>query len=197
MTVDLYDPLTYDNLMAGMVLHFEKQTLEPLDTIEVVSGPGIYSLFYSGNLPIYDSISGSESPIYVGKAIPPGSRKGEDVDESKPALRSRIREHARSIGEVRNLEVSDFSYRYLVVVPVWITLAERFLIDHYKPIWNLCLDGFGDHDPGSGRRNSQRSWWDTLHPGRKWADRLAIGRKTNDAEKMVRDFFLQTSEGQM
>lgn len=196
MTVDLYDPLTYDNLMAGMVLHFEKQTLEPLDTIEVVSGPGIYSLFYSGNLPIYDSISGSESPIYVGKAIPPGSRKGEDVDESKPALRSRIREHARSIGEVRNLEVSDFSYRYLVVVPVWITLAERFLIDYYKPVWNLCLDGFGDHDPGSGRLNSQRSWWDTLHPGRKWADRLAIGRKVADAEKLVEEFFSSIPDGQ-
>ncbi len=41
MTVELYDPLTYDNLMAGMVLQFEKQPLEPLKSIEIASGPGI------------------------------------------------------------------------------------------------------------------------------------------------------------
>ena len=194
MTVEPYDPLTYDNLMAGMVLHFERQSLEPLDTKEVVSGPGIYSLFYSGPMVSYQPISGSEKPIYVGKAVPPGSRRGESVDESKPVLRGRIREHSRSIGEVRNLEVSDFSCRYLAVVSVWITLAERFLIDYYRPVWNLRLDGFGDHDPGSGRRNSQRSWWDTLHPGRKWADRLAIGRKVEDAEELVAKFFSSISD---
>ena len=197
MTVELYDPLTYDNLMAGMVLYFEKQTRERLDGIAGVAGPGIYALFYSGSLPVYTPISGSERPIYVGKAVPPGSRKGEQVDVGSPALQRRIREHAKSISEAKNLAVADFSCRYLAVVPVWITLAERFLIDYYKPVWNLCLEGFGDHDPGSGRRNSQRSWWDRLHPGRKWADRLAIGRKTDDAEKIVRDFFSPTSEGQM
>ena len=25
---------------------------------------------------------------------------------------------------------------------VWITLAERFLIDNYEPVWNVCLEGF-------------------------------------------------------
>ena len=73
MTVELYDPLTYDNLMAGMVSHFEKQTIERLDTIVNIPGPGIYSLFYSGALPVYRPISGREMPIYVGKAVPPGS----------------------------------------------------------------------------------------------------------------------------
>ncbi len=195
MTVELYDPLTYDNLMAGMVLHFEKQTKERLDGIAGVAGPGIYALFYSGSLPVYTPISGSERPIYVGKAVPPGSRKGEQVDVGSPALQRRIREHAKSISEASNLEVSDFSCRYLAVVPVWITLAERFLIDYYKPVWNLCLEGFGDHDPGSGRRNSQRSWWDTLHPGRRWANRLTIGRNVADAGKLVKDFISSSSSG--
>ena len=45
MTVELYDPLTYDNLMAGMVSHFEKQAMEDLQSIEDAKGPGIYSLF--------------------------------------------------------------------------------------------------------------------------------------------------------
>ena len=49
MTVELYDPLTYDNLMAGMVSHFEKQAIEaPGYYRGNVKGPGIYSLFYSG-----------------------------------------------------------------------------------------------------------------------------------------------------
>ena len=194
MTVELYDPLTYDNLMAGMVSHFEKQAMESLDTIEEVKGPGIYSLFYSGPLPIYKTISASERPIYVGKAVPPGSRKGEQVDVDSPALKRRIKEHLRSIDEVDNLRVSDFKCRYLAVEPVWITLAERFLIEFYRPVWNLCLDGFGDHNPGKGRLDSQRSWWDTLHPGRMWADRLAIGRKVEDAEELVAKFFSSISD---
>ncbi len=192
MKVKLYDPLTYDNLMAGLVLYFEKQAPVRLDAIADVGGPGIDSLFYSGSIPVYRPISGSERPIYVGKAVPPGSRKGDRVDESSPALQRRIREHSKSIDEADNLEVSDFSCRYLAVVPVWITLAERFLIDYYKPVWNLCLDGFGDHDPGKGRRNSQRSWWDTLHPGRKWASGLGTAKKREDAEQNVASFFAAT-----
>ena len=117
------------------------------------------------------------------------------VDERSPALQRRIREHSKSIDEAANLEVSDFSCRYLAVVPVWITLAERFLIDYYKPVWNLCLDGFGDHDPGKGRRNSQRSWWDTLHPGRKWASGLGTDKKQEEAEQNVASFFAERSVG--
>ena len=189
MTVALYDPLTYNNLMAGLILHFERQNRKRLDTIEGVEGPGIYSLFYTGNMACYASISDSERPIYVGKAVPPGSRKGDQVDESSPALQRRIREHTKSIISVPNLDASDFNCRYLAVVPVWITLAERFLIDYYKPVWNLCLDGFGDHDPGKGRRGSQRSWWDTLHPGRAWASGLGSDKRREDAEEKVARFF--------
>lgn len=188
MTIDLYDPLTYDNLMAGLVMHYEKTTKERLDTITDVEGPGIYSLYYSGGFPAYRPISGKNIPIYVGKAVPPGSRKGGRVDETSPALQRRIREHSRSISQATNLDVADFFCRYLSVVPVWITLAERFLIDYYKPVWNLCLDGFGDHDPGSGRRNSQMSWWDTLHPGRSWAERLIGGKTVEEAEELVTRF---------
>ena len=189
MTVKLYDPLTYDNLMAGLILHFEKQGPEPLDAIAGIKGPGIYSLFYSGELTTYSPISCNDRPIYVGKAVPPGSRKGENIDENSPALQRRINEHSKSIRQATNLEISDFSCRYLAVVPVWITLAERFLIDHYKPVWNLCLDGFGDHDPGKGRRNSQRSWWDTLHPGRSWAIGLGDEKTRQDADENVARFF--------
>jgi hypothetical protein len=41
-----------------------------------------------------------------------------------------------------------------------------------EPLWNQKLDGFGNHDPGAGRYNQQRSPWDVIHPGRPWAARL-------------------------
>jgi hypothetical protein len=57
-------------------------------------------------------------------------------------------------------------------VPVWISLAERFLVAHFKPIWNVVIDVFGNHDPGAGRRGMKRPCWDIVHPGRRWAERL-------------------------
>lgn len=193
MSVILYDPLTYENLMAGLALHFSERPKIPLDATDDVAGPGIYALFYAGAFDAYRLNSGTDDPIYVGKAVPPGSRRGEDVDVSRPVLRQRLREHARSIEAAGNLDLADFSCRYLSVVPVWITLAERFLVNHHRPLWNVCLDGFGDHDPGRGRSGSDRSWWDTLHPGRSWAEKLQTGKSESDALTMVRAFFQSAS----
>ena len=50
--------------------------------------------------------------------------------------------------------------------------VEAALIRQYTPIWNSCIDGFGNHDPGSGRYDQAKSDWDILHPGRQWAERL-------------------------
>ena len=75
------------------------------------------------------------------------------------------------------------------MVPVWITLAERFLIDHYKPVWNLRLDGFGNHDPGAGRRQGEASWWDTLLPGPTWAAELRVVKTRDQARERVTQFF--------
>ncbi len=53
-----------------------------------------------------------------------------------------------------------------------IGIVEASLIRQYTPIWNSCIDGFGNHDPGSGRYDQAKSDWDILHPGRHWADKL-------------------------
>ena len=188
----LYDPLTYENLMLGLIMHFEKQSavaLGPESAIEDITGPGIYSLYYSGDTGFYKFIEDASKPIYVGKAVPPGARKGKKPDPDAPALRRRIMEHFRTISQVENLDPQDFTVRALAVVPVWITLAERFLIDHYRPVWNLCIEGFGDHDPGSGRYRGERSWWDTLHPGRSWAKNLRAVKTEKEAKDKVQAFF--------
>jgi hypothetical protein len=185
----LYDPLTYDNLMAGTILEFERRPLLRLADDISARGSGIYCLVYTGLFDVYGEIAASGNPVYVGKAVPPGSRRGDTVNVDFPALRSRLREHARSIDQATNLDKADFEYRYLAIEPVWITLAERFAIDHYKPVWNRCLDGFGDHDPGSGRYNGEKGWWDTMHPGRGWADNLRQVKTLEEAIERVQTFF--------
>ncbi len=192
MTTRLYDPLTYGNLMLGLIMRFEQQPTVNLDSKSIIAnikGPGIYSLHYCGDLSFYSPIGDGRNPIYVGKAVPPGARKGGAPDPDAPALRGRIREHLRSIQDVENLDPRNFAVRVLAVVPVWITLAERFLIDHYQPVWNLCLEGFGDHDPGRGRYQGERSWWDTLHQGRPWAAKLRTVKTRRETKEKVRAFF--------
>jgi hypothetical protein len=40
------------------------------------------------------------------------------------------------------------------------------MIEQFRPIWNLVIDGFGNKDPGKRRATQYRSLWDVLHPGR-------------------------------
>lgn len=115
-------------------------------------------------------------PIYVGKAIPKGGRKGGITSEPAAtgrALLDRLRHHAASISEASNLELGDFSVRHLVIEDIWIPLGENMLIETFKPVWNIALDGFGNKTPGSRRETQYKSPWDVVHPGRKFAERLA------------------------
>jgi hypothetical protein len=154
-------------------------------------GAGVYALFYKGELPLYEGAKSPDAtiPIYVGKAVPPGGRKGGVVQvQGATPLYKRIREHTTSI-EATDLGIVNFLCRYLVVTPLWITMAERFLIEHYQPVWNIAGDGFGMHAPGKGRFEGEISWWDALHPGRPFAGTLRQTRTKEQAEAKVREFF--------
>ena len=189
--MSLYDPLTYENLLNGLVMHFEKQESIPLtdkNVESIGSGPGVYALFYFGSFKEYAPIAKVGGAIYVGQAGL-GGRKGKKLDKSKPALRCRLKRHAISIAQASNLNQNHFKFRALPTEPVWINLAEEAMIRHYEPLWNSGLDGFGLHDPGKGRQGGMLSLWDTLHPGRKWAKNWPIQRKPGEAKKTVRDFF--------
>ncbi len=190
---DLWDPLTYETLMAGTVAHFEKQEVKPLTKKVIIQGPGIYALYFKGEIPEYQPIAGSKHPIYIGKAAPPGARKGGDGDVNAPALQGRIRQHARSIEDATNLDLHDFSFRALAILPVWIMFAEQALIKRYRPVWNSCLEGFGKHNQGKNRVATKRSWWDTRHPGRSWAQpihqRGQDDRSVADARRLIQSHF--------
>ncbi len=163
---------------------------------EPFEGAGIYAIYYRGLYPPYEKIAKKDrrdyrSPIYVGKAVPPGARKGGfDLGANAgKALHDRLREHAKSIEQVSNLDLSDFRCRYLVVDDIWIPLGESLLVEKFHPIWNKVVDGFGNHDPGKGRYNQQRSPWDVLHPGRSWAEKCAENlRSEAEILQLVADF---------
>lgn len=184
-----YDPLNYENLARSVVTALLESVSTSLPPVEKFSGSGVYALYYTGTLPFYSHISSSDlhKPIYVGKAVPTGTRKGNrPIDsESNTELYRRLHDHAKSIEQAKNLDLIEFQTRYLVVVPVWITLAERFLIDHFRPVWNIVVDGFGNHPPGRGRRDMRRPRWDIVHPGRPWAAKL---HPAETAKQIVRLF---------
>jgi hypothetical protein len=197
MATDEYNPLDYANLTKNCVQELMNRGPYPLEFSEPFTGSGVYALFYTGNLVLYRSIRSPDAswPIYVGKAVPPGARKGAKSSGPSRALFQRLREHRDSIEAADNLSADDFVCRYLVVTPLWITMAERFLIENFQPVWNVCIEGFGLHDPGSGRYQGQRSWWDVLHPGRSWAERLKETRGKTEAEKRVKEFLKSHKPG--
>ena len=187
-----YDPLEYENIGKHIAQKLVSQPVQRLPPAEF-EGYGVYALYYCGQLGQYRPIrkargsdDSSAIPIYVGKAVQGGRKGVTDDNATTNALFRRLAEHAGSISEVENLEIGDFECRYLVLVPVWITLAEQHLKTTYRPIWNDVLDGVGNHDPGKGRSNMQRPDWDIVHPGRSWAGRLRAERKADDIWAGVR-----------
>jgi len=175
-----YNPLDKLHLGESVAKALLVRPMVALPPEEPFAGAGVYALYYVGHFPAYQKIAEKNrdnqwaAPIYIGKAVPPGARKGGYGLGELPGevLYRRLREHAESIQQTMNLLLDDFRCRYLVVDDIWIPLGESLLISTFTPVWNQKLDGFGNHDPGKGRYNQQRSLWDVVHPGRPWAAKL-------------------------
>jgi hypothetical protein len=192
-----YNPLDRIHLGESVVRALLACPIVALPPPEPFIGAGIYVLYYTGDFPAYRRIAEQNThdawakPIYVGKAVPAGARRGGYGLGESPGevLYRRLREHAASIQQATNLSLGDFTCRYLVVDDIWIPLAESLLISMFIPLWNYYLDGFGNHDPGAGRYNQQRSPWDEIHPGRPWAARLRPNlRSQTDILQRIEEF---------
>ncbi|MFZ1576337.1 MAG: Eco29kI family restriction endonuclease [Chromatiaceae bacterium] len=187
-----FNPLDKRHLGESVGQALLHRPILPLDNLESFEGAGIYAIYYTGAFPCYGLIAERNrdgqfaAPIYVGKAVPKGARKGGEIDASPGrVLHGRLRQHARSIEEASNLDGADFRCRYLIVDDIWIPLGESLLIAGFDPLWNKLIDGFGNHDPGSGRHAGLRPRWDVLHPGRPWADRCQP--REESAEQISRE----------
>lgn len=147
---------------------------------EQFMGSGVYALYYVGNFGLYQPLAelnkkGPIQPIYVGKAVPPGWRTGRIRKSDTADLHGRLAEHAHSIQQTSNLDVAHFLCRFMILTDVegdLVVPVEAELIRRYRPLWNMAIDGFGNHDPGAGRYNQAISEWDVLHPGRSWVQRM-------------------------
>lgn len=209
MSADIiaFNPLDDKNLAASIAEALLSRRTHPLGDLPEFLGAGVYTIYYSGDFPPYEELAKrnrngiATAPIYIGKAVPPGSRKGAELvtEVLGKDLFNRLCEHADSIRAASNLRIEHFSCRFLVVKGVYIPLGEALLIARYSPLWNFLVDGFGNHDPGAGRYKGKRPRWDVLHPGRAWAMKCAERPETQqeiarDAETYLRNATYPTSD---
>jgi hypothetical protein len=186
--ISAYNPLDKRNLGESVAEALLSQPVSELPPPKRFWGAGVYAIYYKGDFPAYDFVASANQndawalPIYVGKAVPKGARKGAFGLDLKPgaALYNRLRQHSLSI-KATALNPAHFFCRYLVVEDIWIPLGESLLISKFRPLWNVVVEGFGNHTPGKGRFEGMRSPWDMIHPGRGWAQKCAPHVKTIEA----------------
>ncbi len=188
MSHEPYNPLDKLSIARSIEMQLLARMAFPLKDTNSIKGAGVYAIYYTGNNPAYTSVAQANNnekfglPIYIGKAIPKGGRKGGlGAEASKGrALADRLSHHAASIAQVADLKLKDFWVRHLVLEDVWIPLGENMLIETFRPAWNLAIDGFGNKDPGNRRKTQYKSPWDVLHPGRKAMEKLADSSLTKE-----------------
>lgn len=192
MSDEPYNPLDKVNLGKSVAEALLDSPIHPLGNLPRFMGAGVYVLYYTGDFEPYRLMAernqrALEWPIYIGKAVPPGTRRGMALfgPETAPSLRGRLQEHARSVRSAGNLDIDHFQCRYLIVEDIWIPLGEAMLITRFRPLWNQLVDGFGNHTPGAGRLKGMIPLWDVLHPGREWAPRHEPRPQT--AEQIAED----------
>ena len=176
-----FDPSNPDTIGRLVVLALLAQDRVLLRELRPTYGSGVYAIYYVGSHPAYIEISGTETPIYVGKADPDEPRAATPREQGV-RLFSRLADHRDAIREVEAyatasadpnpLLVQDFECRRLVCATNAQLVAERHLIDLFKPAWNsetkICF-GISKHGDSSETRRNKKSPWDVLHPGRDWA----------------------------
>jgi hypothetical protein len=178
----VYSSDAFEEIIKDTMRFFNGTPIVALPPPEKFQGTGVYAIYFTGKNPVYEEVAKRNrvefsQPIYVGKAVSLGWRQARNATskgKSSFELYRRLNEHSRSIEQATNLDLSDFSCRFMILEDAASSLigtVEAALIRHYLPIWNAEIDGFGNHDPGKGRYNQAKSEWDLLHPGRPWADK--------------------------
>ena len=178
----IYKSEAFVELVKDAVRFFNGTPVHPLSPAETFLGTGVYALYYTGQNPIYSKYAelnrlAYNYPIYVGKAVPKGWRQSRISDSAinqSRELHNRLREHSRNITVGTNLDLEEFMCRFTIFEDDssdMISTIEAALIKLTQPLWNVAIDGFGNHDPGKGRYEQAKSDWDVIHPGRTWAER--------------------------
>ncbi|OJJ12965.1 hypothetical protein BKI51_02545 [Alphaproteobacteria bacterium AO1-B] len=198
------DPVTlpdafFDPSEPRLIGHFValaliSQDRRPLGEIKPFYGAGVYAIYYTGADLVYGPISRRETPIYVGKADPPVG--AATLLEQETKLYGRLNEHRKNIDKVAGIEIEDFECRALAVQSGYQAAAESHLINLFKPIWNnetKILFGIGKHGDAATTRANNKSPWDTLHPGRAWAEGNPEAKSVDEIKAEVAQHFATTT----
>ena len=178
----IYKSEAFVELVKDAVRFFNGTPVYTLPPAEAFLGTGVYALYYTGQNPLYHRYAelnrlAYNYPIYVGKAVPKGWRQSRISDSAinqSRELCNRLREHSRNIIIGADLTLEEFQCRFTIFEDEssdMISTIEAALIKLSQPLWNVAIDGFGNHDPGKGRYEQAKSDWDVIHSGRHWADR--------------------------
>lgn len=170
----------FEEIIKDTIRFFNGTPVLPIPVPEKFQGTGVYAIYCTARSGIYKDFHEINRtsyilPIYIGKAVPKGwrqARSGCSANSESYELNNRMREHGRNLQTVEGIELKDFCCRFIILESAesdLIGTVEAALIRKYKPLWNTLLDGFGNHDPGSGRYEQAMSDWDVCHPGRLWA----------------------------
>lgn len=108
-----------ENMLKDAIRFFNGTPIYELPPPGSFLGSGIYAIYYTGTLDLYEPISRVnrlhyDLPIYVGKAIPTGARRGKGGKEGN-SLFKRLSEHAKSIQTVDNLDLPEFHCRFVII----------------------------------------------------------------------------------
>lgn len=177
-----FDPMDTQHITFAICQELECQRLIPLEPlVGKFEGSGLYAIYYDGQTtPLYQPLSGTNIPVYVGQALSHNSATGVAVNEPTPLWR-RLRDHHASI-DGSDLPAAEFGARVLRMPDVHADLGENGLRVFYQPAWNAVLKGFGSHEQGSSTRQGARSKWDTVHPGRN----RSFGAERHNRDDLLR-----------
>ncbi len=195
----------FEEIIKDTIRFFNGTPVQPVPVSERFHGTGVYAIYCTAKTGIYRNFhkinrTSYSIPIYVGKAVPQGwrqARLSNSAEKMSCELYNRIHEHGRSLQQGADLNPNDFRCRFMILEGAesdLISTVEAALIRSYKPIWNSLIDGFGNHDPGSGRYEQAMSDWDVCHPGRSWAEKCK--GKPNTRNKLLRDIEAYMSQMQ-
>jgi len=190
----------FEEIIKDTIRFFNGTPIQTIPVSERFHGTGVYAVYCIAKKGAYKDFhevnrTSYDVPIYIGKAVPAGWRQARSANAENSEsyeLNNRIREHGRSIEQGAGLRLNDYRCRFMILEGAesdLIGTVEAALIRSYKPLWNSLIDGFGNHDPGSGRYEQAVSDWDVCHPGRLWAKKCK-GKHNSKKELLesIRDF---------
>lgn len=96
--VHIFRAPEFQGIVNKAIEFFTQTPVHHLPPPQQFLGPGVYGLYYVGTYEPYEKISEANQiscvrPIYIGKAVAPGSRTARNLHSTSSDLYGRLKEH--------------------------------------------------------------------------------------------------------